>query len=187
MYQQQNPYGQGPPRPDPNDPLYQWFLSVDTDRSGFIDQDELQRCLTMSGLSGSWKPFSAETCRLMIAMLDRDQNGTLSFDEFKNLWQIVNGWKQVFLQADADRSGFIDERELQQCINNLGYRLSPQTVQSMTKRYSDNSSKQLAFDDFVACIVRMRALTDGFMVLDHQRTGVVQMPYDKFIQLSMMY
>eukprot|EP01134_Creolimax_fragrantissima_P006263 CFRG6263T1 len=184
-YGSYNP-NQAPP-PNPNDPLYQWFLSVDSDRSGSIDQDELQRCLTMSGISGSWKPFSSETCRLMIAMLDKDQNGTLCFDEFRNLWGIVNGWKQVFVAADQDRSGFVDERELLQCISQLGYRLSPQTIHSMALRYSDNSSGQIGFDDFVACIVRMRALTDGFMVLDYQRTGVVQMPYDKFLQLAMTF
>lgn len=36
----------------------------------------------------------------MIAMLDQDHNGTLNFEEFKNLWNIVNGWKQIFVQAD---------------------------------------------------------------------------------------
>lgn len=53
---------------------------VSRDGSGEIDQFELQTALTQAGLTGSWKPFSAETCRLMIAMLDRDQNGTLSFE-----------------------------------------------------------------------------------------------------------
>jgi hypothetical protein len=70
------------------------------DGSGQIDQFELQTALTQSGMNGNWKPFSPETCRLMIAMLDRDQNGTLNFEEFKNLWNIINGWKQVFMQAD---------------------------------------------------------------------------------------
>lgn len=78
-----------------------------------------------------------------------------------------------------DRSGFIDIRELEACIRQIGYNISSHTLHAMAKRHSDNSSKQLSFDDFVACVVRMRALTDAFMALDTQRTGVVQMQYDQ--------
>eukprot|EP01134_Creolimax_fragrantissima_P002077 CFRG2077T1 len=161
------------------DPLMGWFQYVDTDRSGHIDQDELQKALTQSGITGNWKPFSVETCRLMIQMLDRDKNGTLGFAEFKDLWNILNGWKQVFMQHDADRSGFIDTRELTQCVTQIGYRVSPAVITAIAMRYSSNGSKQIPFDDFVSAIVRMRALTDAFMAMDSQRTGTVLMPYDK--------
>ena len=57
----------------------------------------------------------------------------------------------------------------------------------MMNRYSDNKSRQLSFDDFTACVVRLRALTDSFMSLDHQRTGVVQMHYDQFLFFAMQY
>lgn len=39
----------------------------------------------------------------------------------------------------------------------LGYRLSPQALNVMVKRYSLNN--RISFDDFVACCVRLRALT----------------------------
>ncbi|KNC74532.1 hypothetical protein SARC_12926, partial [Sphaeroforma arctica JP610] len=56
--QQQPPPLQG----QQSDPLMGWFQHVDTDRSGHIDQDELQKALTESGITGSWHPFSVETC-----------------------------------------------------------------------------------------------------------------------------
>lgn len=38
---------------------------VDTDRSGYISQDELQVALS----NGTWTPFNPETVRLMIGIL----------------------------------------------------------------------------------------------------------------------
>lgn len=39
----------------------------------------------------------------------------------------------------------------------LGYRLSPQTLAAIVKRYSKNG--RIFFDDYVACCVKLRALT----------------------------
>lgn len=44
-------------------PLKNIFASVDSDRSGKISVDELQRALS----NGTWNPFNPETCRLMIS------------------------------------------------------------------------------------------------------------------------
>lgn len=43
-------------------PLDVIFRSVDSDKSGQISADELQRALS----NGTWTPFNPETCRLMI-------------------------------------------------------------------------------------------------------------------------
>ena len=62
-------------------------------QDGQIDAVELQRCLTSSGIAGTYQPFSKETCRIMITMLDRDFSGKMGFNEFKELWAALNQWK----------------------------------------------------------------------------------------------
>ena len=62
-------------------------------QDGQIDAEELQRCLTASGIGGTYQPFSKDTCRIMIAMLDRDRSGKMGFNEFKELWAALNQWK----------------------------------------------------------------------------------------------
>eukprot|EP00126_Sphaerothecum_destruens_P007069 Sdes_comp19669_c0_seq3m11525 len=119
-----------------NDPMWQYFAAVDTDRSGAIDQDELQRALTSAGLCGTWEPFCAETCRLLIAMLDRDLTGTLNFNEFREVWNVVNMWKNHFIQVDTDRSGMIEGYELQNVIRSMGYNLTAQSLDIIMKRYT---------------------------------------------------
>uniref|UniRef100_A0A2K6S539 Sorcin n=1 Tax=Saimiri boliviensis boliviensis TaxID=39432 RepID=A0A2K6S539_SAIBB len=164
------------------DPLYGYFAAV-AGQDGQIDADELQRCLTQSGIAGGYKPFNLETCRLMVSMLDRDMSGTMGFNEFKELWAVLNGWRQHFISFDTDRSGTVDPQELQKALTTMGFRLSPQAVNSIAKRYSTNG--KITFDDYIACCVKLRALTDSFRRRDTAQQGVVNFPYDDFIQCVM--
>ncbi|XP_077430902.1 sorcin-like isoform X2 [Vanacampus margaritifer] len=164
------------------DPLYGYFVAV-AGQDGQISADELQRCLTQSGISGTYQPFNMDTCRLMINMLDRDMSGTMGFAEFKDLWQALNAWKNIFMSFDRDRSGTVDAQEMQQAVKSLGYNLSPNAMNMVMKRYSING--RILFDDFVSCCVRLRGLTDHFQRRDASRNGTASFQYDDFIQVTM--
>ncbi|CAH2282405.1 sorcin [Pelobates cultripes] len=164
------------------DPLYPYFAAI-AGQDGQIDAEELQRCLTQSGLSGGYKPFNLETCRLMISMLDRDMSGKMGFNEFKELGGVINGWKQNFMAFDSDRSGTIDGLELQRSLGTMGFRLSPQAMNNITKRFSTHG--RIAFDDYIACCVKLRALTETFRRRDAAQQGMVTFQYDDFIQSIM--
>ena len=58
---------------------------------------------------------------------------------------------------DRDRSGNIDPGEMNQALTAFGYRLSPQAFNVLMGRYSVNG--QVAFDDFIACSIKLRTLT----------------------------
>lgn len=49
--------------PGVNQEAYQWFQTVDTDRSGFINLKELKQALVNS----NWSAFNDETCLMMIS------------------------------------------------------------------------------------------------------------------------
>ncbi|KAM7174778.1 sorcin isoform 1-T1 [Macrochelys suwanniensis] len=196
----QGGYGAAPGGPvfhgQTQDPLYGYFAAV-AGQDGQIDADELQRCLTQSGIAGGYKlfgclgdiclfqmlAFNLETCRLMVSMLDRDMSGTLGFNEFKELWAVLNGWRQHFINFDSDRSGTVDPQELQKALTTMGFRLSPQAVTAVAKRYSTHG--KITFDDYIACCVKLRALTDSFRRRDTSQQGVVNFQYDDFIQCVM--
>ncbi|XP_071803152.1 grancalcin-like isoform X2 [Asterias amurensis] len=174
--------GYGAPQvhaPPVADPLWGWFQAV-AGQDGQIEPVELQQCLTASGIAGSYQQFSLETCRVMIAMLDRDYSGKMGFTEFKELWTVINQWKQTFTQFDADRSGTIQGHELHNAIKSFGYNLSPQCLGVLIRRYE--KSGHITFDDFVSCVVRLRALTATFQSRDTQRNGYANFQYDDFIK-----
>ncbi|KAM6178330.1 grancalcin [Rhynchocyon petersi] len=164
-----------------NDPMWTYFTAV-AGQDGEVDAEELQRCLTQSGISGTYSPFSLETCRIMIAMLDRDYTGKMGFNEFKELWAALNAWKQNFMTIDQDQSGTVEHHELSQAISAMGYRLSPQTLAVIVKRYSKNG--RIFFDDYVACCVKLRALTEFFRRRDHLQQGFVNFLYEDQYKLK---
>ncbi|KAM8905584.1 sorcin [Spinachia spinachia] len=172
----------GAPPPAANDPMWSYFTAI-AGQDGEIDAEELQRCLTQSGFTGSYSPFSLETCRIMIAMLDRDFTGKMGFTEFKDLFTALNGWKQNFMMFDQDRSGTVEPREMTQAVNAMGYRVSPQALNAIIQRY--NKGGRIFFDDYVACCVKLRALTETFRRRDTMHQGSVTFQYDDFILCTM--
>ncbi|XP_029942079.1 grancalcin-like [Salarias fasciatus] len=168
--------------PAASDPMWGFFTAV-AGQDGEVDAEELQTCLTQSGFSGSYTPFSLDTCRIMISMLDKDYSGKMGFGEFKELFTALNGWKQNFMAFDRDRSGTVERHEMIQAISAMGYQVSPRVLDVMVKRYSRRG--RIYFDDYVACCVKLRALTDNFRRRDMMQQGRVTFLYDDFILCTM--
>lgn len=61
------------------------FSSVDTDKSGEIDINELEVILTQLATSMGSEPPNGEEIKEIMLNLDQDKSGKISFDEFKNL------------------------------------------------------------------------------------------------------
>ncbi|GJJ68622.1 peflin [Entomortierella parvispora] len=159
--------------------LKDWFDAVDTDGSGSLSCEELQRAL----MNGDWTPFNVETVRLMMNMFDRDNDGTISFNEFIGLWNYIEKWKACFQTFDLDGSGTIDTMELHKALRGFGYNLSEQTVSLIVTKYDVRGQGDISFDNFVQSCVTVQTLTDSFRRLDHQNTGVVTMTYEQFLGL----
>ncbi|GJJ75996.1 hypothetical protein EMPS_08354 [Entomortierella parvispora] len=160
--------------------LQDWFDAVDTDHSGSLSCEELQRAL-MNG--DGWTPFNVETVRMMMNMFDRDGNGSISFNEFIGLWNYIEKWKACFQTYDLDGSGTIDANELQKALRGFGYRLSEETVRLIVTKYDVRGHGDISFDNFVQSCVTVQTLTDAFRRIDTDNAGVVQMTYEQFLGL----
>ena len=182
-------------------PDHQWlmnvFARVDTDRSGAINVTELQSALS----NGTWKPFNPETVRLMIGnflnngdlvscdqvcllgMFDRDNSGTINFEEFAQLWRYVNDWLNCFRSFDRDNSGSIDKNELKQTLTTFGYRLSDQFYDILMRKFDRESKGSINFDDFIQLCVQLQSLTQAFRFHDQDMDGVIQISYEQFLSL----
>ncbi|OZJ06659.1 hypothetical protein BZG36_00453 [Bifiguratus adelaidae] len=179
----QGPPGQAPPGADPQ--LWYWFRAVDTDNSGALTTEELQRAL----VNGDWSPFNIETVRLMMNMFDKDNTGTITFPEFAGLWKYIQDWKECFKVFDADNSGTINFQELKTALKTFGYNLSDQFIQLMLKKYDKQGGRptggpqDITFDNFVQSCVTIKTLTEAFRRFDTDNDGWIQINYEKFLEL----
>jgi len=178
---QQAPQQAPPQAPDRNF-LYSVFQKVDRDGSGSINANELQSALS----NGTFSPFNPETCRLMIVgMFDRNNSGTIDFEEFGALWKYVTDWQSCFRSFDRDNSGTIDRNELQTALTSFGYRLHPSTVDMLLKKFDRIGHGSVAFDDFIQCCVVLHTLTSAFRQHDTDQDGVITIHYEQFLQMVM--
>ncbi|PVU90589.1 hypothetical protein BB559_000703 [Furculomyces boomerangus] len=178
----------GPPNANPQQQqLYFWFQAVDTDKSGALEADELQRAL----INGDWSPFSIDTVRLMITMFDRDMNGTIDFQEFTGLWRYIEDWKKCFRTFDRDGSGSIDRQELFSALTAFGFRVSQQVVDALIKKMDmlggikNKGRGDIGFDKFIYACVTVKTLTDSFRSLDGNNDGWIELNYDSFLMVSL--
>jgi len=175
----QGGYGQ-PQQPQVDPSVQQWFSAVDTDRSGQISAQELQRAL----VNGNWSHFSEEACRMMIDMYDKNASGSIDVNEFQQLFSAINQWKAVFQGYDKDKSGTIEQSELTQAFQQMGYRFTPTFVQNLLAKY-DSRTRKLTLDNFIVACVQIKRLTDGFRSRDRQMQGQATIQYEDFIGLAM--
>ncbi|KAI9316240.1 hypothetical protein BX666DRAFT_1859552 [Dichotomocladium elegans] len=176
--------GQVPPPANANPQLYQWFKAVDTDGSGQLTADELQRAL----INGDWSPFNIETVRMMVNMFDKDQTGTIDFNEFGGLWKYIEDWKRCFQAFDVDGSGSIDRNEMGTALRSFGYNLSDNFIQLLVNKFDKyghgaTGKGDVTFDNFVQACVTIKSLTDSFRRFDTDGDGWIQIKYEDFLEL----
>jgi len=172
-----------PPGADPQ--LWQWFSSVDTDRSGAITANELQSAL----VNGNWTNFDLDTVKMLMNIFDTDRNGTIGFNEFAGLWKYVSDWQGVFAHFDRDRSGSIDGHELANALASFGYTLTPQILSLVEQKYASPATGTfgpapgITFDRFVRACIVVKTLTESFQRMDTDRDGWIQISYDDFMKM----
>ncbi|XP_077152168.1 peflin [Ranitomeya variabilis] len=175
----QRPSGNLPPGVDPE--AYNWFHTVDTDRSGYITLKELKQALVNS----NWSAFNDETCIMMLNMFDRSNSGRIDVFGFSALWAYLQQWKNMFQQFDRDRSGSINQGELHQALSQMGYNLSPQFILQLMSRYSIRSATPgLQLDRFIQICTQLQSMTEAYRDKDTQRAGSVRLSYDDFLTMA---
>uniref|UniRef100_A0A672FFL2 Peflin n=1 Tax=Salarias fasciatus TaxID=181472 RepID=A0A672FFL2_SALFA len=171
-----SPRGQNPSGSALNS--YQWFHSVDTDRSGFISRKELKQALVNS----NWSAFNDETCLMMINMFDKTRSGQIDIFGFSALWDFIQRWRALFQQYDRDRSGVISGSELHQALAQMGYNLSPQFSEALVRHYSCRGARPgIQLDRFIQVCTQLQSMTQVFRERDNAMTGNIRMSYEDFL------
>ncbi|KAH8874234.1 Sorcin [Schistosoma japonicum] len=161
--------------------IRQIFRRVDKNSDGNVDHKELQTALS----NGIGTSFNTNTVEMMIRMFDQDRNGTISLNEFLELYDYVQKWQQCFRFFDRDRSGLLDAQELHYALSSFGYKLSSSFIHMMINRFDRNKQGRMAFDDFIYACVCLQILTDSFKQYDLNQRGYAQFSFEQFLFSAM--
>ncbi|MED6148213.1 putative calcium-binding protein cml49 [Stylosanthes scabra] len=161
-----------PPGTDPS--IVACFEMVDVDRSGQIDDKELQKALSSYNQS-----FSLRTVHLLMNMFTNSNVKKIGPKEFTALFQGLQNWRRF----DRDRSGRIDSNELREALLSLGYSLSPMLLELLISKYdkTDGRNKAIEYDNFIECCLTVKGLTDKFKEKDTNLIGNATFSYESFM------
>uniref|UniRef100_A0ABI7WSU6 Calpain 14 n=1 Tax=Felis catus TaxID=9685 RepID=A0ABI7WSU6_FELCA len=139
-----------------------------------INAVQLQKVLnhmTWSSLGSAQPFFSLDACQGILALLDLNASGTVSIQEFRDLWKQLMLCQEVFHKHDSSHSGYLNRTQLQAAMRDAGIMLSNDVCQLMLIRYG-GPNLQMDFGSFVHLMLRAEYMEDAFQNLTQDGKGI---------------
>ncbi|XP_003787555.1 calpain-14 isoform X1 [Otolemur garnettii] len=139
-----------------------------------INAVQLQNILnhmTWSGLGSTQPLFSLEACQGILALLDLNASGTVSLQEFRDLWKQLMLYQEVFHKQDKNGSGYLNWAQLRAAMKEAGIVLSDDVCQLMLIRYG-GPSLHMDFVSFVHLMLRAENMEEVFQNLTQDGKGI---------------
>uniref|UniRef100_A0A8C5XHG0 Calpain 14 n=1 Tax=Microcebus murinus TaxID=30608 RepID=A0A8C5XHG0_MICMU len=139
-----------------------------------INAVQLQKILNSMHWSslGSTQPlFSLEACQGILALQDLNASGTVSIQEFRDLWKQLILYQEVFHKQDEDGSGYLNWAQLRAAMREAGIVLSNDVCQLMLIRYG-GPSLRMDFVSFVLLMLRVENMEEVFENLTQDGKGI---------------
>ena len=133
------------------------FDLFDTDHSGTIDTDELKQALSNLGIDAK-----NQTLQNMMNDIDRNQSGTIDFDEFIEMMtakmsdkDTPEDLRKVFdLFIGDDTADKIELKHLKRVAKELGENMSDDELNEMIVRADTDKDGKVSFDEFYAIMTK---------------------------------
>jgi len=165
------------------------FSQLDKDRSGSITAKEL------TDLYVNNQPLSQDTVKVLVKAFDKDNSGTISFDEYAALNQYVTKLTDAFYQFDTDRSGKLSSEEavralqvedirvtvptLERLLNRI---VPPPTTTTTTQVYTPGK-RELTTEQFIRLSGILAEVKSAFWTRDPYRSGKVSFGLEEFVDM----
>uniref|UniRef100_UPI00398EAF10 calpain-9-like n=1 Tax=Pristiophorus japonicus TaxID=55135 RepID=UPI00398EAF10 len=164
--------------------LFDKFSGTDEAISALELQKLLAEILQEAGLDEKWDEFGLDACKSLISLTDSRGFGKMGFEGFSNLWSKICRWSQVFIQFDKNGSGTMDSHEMFGALQAAGFQVDDFLMQLIGLRYTD-PDLTFSYVNFICCLTRLDTMIRAFKIMDKFGTGVVNINYKEWLQMTM--
>lgn len=116
----------------------------------------------LSPPGGSFLDFPLDICRSMVALVDDDYTGTLTFNEFSQLYKVIVELKDAFLSEDGSGYGQVSGDNLRSLLRTTGFSVNQQILKILALRCGHK--QRISLTDFIGFAVKLRYMIG---VYDH--------------------
>jgi len=152
-----------------------WFKAVDKDNSGTITSAEL------SLLAFGNKPIGLETAKKLIAVFDRDHNGSINFQEYSAMHKFLTCMQQAFFNADKDKNGLLDTQEVHQALSSTGFQVQLTAVRAMYIKCTMGKSA-MDFVSFISMVLSMALMRSKFDRSNPSTDGRITLSFEQLVE-----
>jgi len=156
--------------------LQQWFRSVDRNNSGTVQAQDL------AGIQFDQKPLGLTVATKLVKVFDKDQSGTIEFNEYVALQRFLEDMQNAFFIADKTNTVTIDAQQVHAAFSQAGFDVSMGTVQASVKKYSQTGG--LDFPSFLFLCAHFAHCRSIYEWNDPQQTGQMHLTYDAFCHIG---
>ncbi|XP_072346053.1 calpain-9-like isoform X1 [Scyliorhinus torazame] len=164
--------------------LFDTFCGSDEAISALELQKLLAEILQKAGLNEKWDEFGLDACKSLVSLTDRRGFGKMGFTEFSNLWSKICQWTRVFSQFDKNGSGAMDSQEMFGALQSAGFQVDEFLMQLIGLRYTD-PDLTFSYVNFICCLTRLDTMIRTFKMMDRFGTGVININYKEWLQMTM--
>lgn len=131
--------------------LKEAFNLLDADGNGLLDLKELSNFMDSNG-------FDSNNAQLVLAIFDRDHDGTISWNEFIEFVQVLNSedelqlYQLLFKAMDLDNSGSLSYDEVQKFLSYFGVIISNEEAQQFIEAFDKDHSGALSFEEIMQAL-----------------------------------
>lgn len=156
--------------------LLQWFNGIDRDGNGQLTALELQSALNLGGLS-----FSIPTVSHIIRINDRDNSGTIDFNEFERLHGFLSNVQASFDFFDSDHSGKLSMAEISAALSRAGFMIDGPALKAVFSRFDPLRTDGLDRIQFMELTLFLRSATATFNSFNPSSSGCIQLNFNQFL------
>ncbi|KAL2623079.1 hypothetical protein R1flu_003284 [Riccia fluitans] len=156
--------------------LKMWFDSVDTDRSGSINCQELQRALGAGNLH-----FTESVVYQMIKLYDQDFSGSMNFTEFCSLHQFLVLVQNSFRGPFGSGRDRLSLNEVYEALRVVGFSLDQPSFYSACQSFDKGRTGQFTLDHYMSMCIFLKSAQNLFRAFDTQRDGRVTLDFNQFV------
>uniref|UniRef100_A0A8C6L0P8 Calpain catalytic domain-containing protein n=1 Tax=Nothobranchius furzeri TaxID=105023 RepID=A0A8C6L0P8_NOTFU len=111
--------------------------------------------------------FSIETGRLIVSLLDKDDNSMLGLTEFYVFWNKLQKYLVRFRYTKKNNKHML-------FIFLAGFQVNSALLQAIVNRYAD-AQYAIDFDNFVGCLIKLEMLFKMFKTLEKDNSGKIEL------------
>jgi len=158
--------------------VYEMFKSY-ADQNGELSAWQLRKLLNETIAKGSSDKFDWSACRSMIATVDADRMGKMTFKEFSSLWSKFEDFKKIFNRSNVSKTGTLTLDELLKAVKAADIDLDEHLVWVQFSLMQGDSSVSLV--DFLSLMLRIDNMTNKFK--DNSTDGVITLDWNEWSHL----